>query len=62
MDENEQTHREVFAIEFEVLPHVDEQVQVEVVQQQMNRHVPLPACLQKVTQQLYVTEAVHHYG
>lgn len=58
----EHTHREVFAVEFEVLPHADEQVEAEVVEQQMNGHVPLPAGLQEVTQQLHVTEAVHHYG
>lgn len=58
----EHTHGEVFAVEFEVLPHADEQVEVEVVEQQMNGHVPLPAGLQEVTQQLHVTEAVHHYG
>lgn len=53
------THWEVPAVEFEFLPHVKEQVQVEMVQQQMNGHVPLPARLQEVTQQLHVTEAVH---
>lgn len=58
----EHTHREVFAVEFEVLPHADEQVEVEVVEQQMNGHVPLSAGLQEVTQQLHVAEAVHHYG
>lgn len=52
-------HWEVAAVEFEFLPHVDKQVQVEMVQQQMNGHVPLPARLQEVTQQLHVTEAVH---
>lgn len=50
-------HWEVPAVEFELLPHADKQVQVEIVQQQMNGHVPLPACLQEVTQQLHVTEA-----
>lgn len=60
--EGEQTHGEVFAVEFEVLPHADKQVQVVVVQQQVNRDVPLPARLQEVTQQLYVTETVHHNG
>lgn len=57
-----QTHREVFAIEFELLPHVDELVEVGVVKQQVNRHVPLPAGHQDVTQQLHIAEAFHHYG
>lgn len=30
-----------------------------MVQEQMNGHVPLPARLQKVTQQLHIAEAVH---
>lgn len=57
-----QTHREVLAIEFELLPHVDELVEVGVVKQQVNRHVPLPAGHQDVTQQLHIAEAFHHYG
>lgn len=52
-------HWEVLAVEFELLPHAHEQVQVEMVQQQVNGHVPLPARLQEVTQQLHVAEAVH---
>lgn len=56
------THREVLAVKLELLPHADEQVQVEVVKQEMDRHVPLPARPQKVTQQLHVAEAVHHNG
>lgn len=59
---DEQTHWEVLAVEFESLPHANKQVKVEMIQQQINRHVPLPARLQKITQQLYITEAVHHYG
>lgn len=50
-------HREVLAVEFEFLPHV-KQVQVGMVQQQMNEHVPLPAHLQEVTQQLHITKVV----
>ena len=61
-EEDEQTHREVFAVEFEVLPHGDKQVQVQMIQQQVNRHVPLPAGLQQIKEQLHVSEAVHHYG
>lgn len=53
------SHWEVLAVEFELLPHAHKQAQVEMVQQQMNGHVPLPACLQKVTQQLHIAEAVH---
>lgn len=56
------THGEVFAIKFELLPHVDELVEVRVVKQQVNRHVPLPAGHQDVTQQLHIAEAFHHYG
>lgn len=52
-------HWEVLAVKFELLPHAHKQAQIEVVQQQMNGHVPLPACLQKVTQQLHIAEAVH---
>lgn len=52
-------HWEVLAVEFELLPHAHEQVQVEMVQQQVDGHVPLPARLQEVTQQLHVAEAVH---
>lgn len=33
-----------------------------MIQQEMNRDVPLPARLQEITQQLRVAEAVHHYG
>lgn len=59
---DKETHREVFAVQFEVLPHAEEQVQVEMIQQQVDGHIPLPAGLQKITEQLYVTEGVHHYG
>lgn len=61
-EEGKMTHREVFTVEFEVLPHVNKQVQVETVQQKVNRHVSLLARLQKITKQLHITEAVHHYG
>ena len=60
--EGEQTHGEVSAVEFELLPHADEQAQVEVVQHQVNAHVPIPAGLQQVAEQLHVAEAVHHDG
>lgn len=58
--EDGQTHGEVLAVELELQPHADKQVQVEMIQQQINRHVT-PAGLQKITQQLHITESVHHY-
>lgn len=61
-ENDEWTHRKVFTVEFEVLPHVNKQVQVQLVQQQMYRHVSLLARLQKIAKQLHVTEAVHHYS
>lgn len=61
-ENDEWTHRKVFTVEFEVLPHANKQVQVQLVQQQMYRHVSLLARLQKIAKQLHVTEAVHHYS
>lgn len=52
-------HWEVLAVELEFLPHVNEQAQVEMVQQQIDGHASYPAGLQEVTQQLHVAEAVH---